>query len=318
MRGSPPPRIVVTGGAGAIGVNLVERLLRDEPEQIVVIDDESSGHARFLPDDPRLSFVHLDLRDREPLAAVVTEVEPQLVFHLAAHFANQNSVEHPHADIATNVGGTLNLLQACDELPALRKLVYASSSCVYGDAEPMVEDAAVAPFETPYAIDKLTAELYVRYFARQRSLPALSVRLFNTYGPYELPGAYRNVIPNFIDHALRGEQLVITGTGDETRDFTYASDTAELMLLAARSDFATGEVFNGGRGQQLTIGELAQLIIEGCGSTSTLRRAPRRGWDRVRHRVADVTRSRDLLGYTPRVGIAEGLRRTIAWHRGLR
>jgi nucleoside-diphosphate-sugar epimerase len=308
---------VITGGAGSIGINFIELLLKNNPEKIVVIDNESSGNRKFLPANSRIDFRAVSICDKEALKTLLEETNPHYIFHLAAHFANQNSVDHPYADIETNIVGTLNLLEFSRSNPNLQKFVYASSSCVYGDSEEMKEEDYIYPYETPYAIDKYAAEMYTKYFAHLHGLPTVSVRIFNTYGPYELPGKYRNVIPNFIDRAFRNEPIIITGTGEETRDFTYAEDTARLLLLAAQSPVADGDFFNGGCGREITIKMLAEMIIRLCESKSEIIYRPRRTWDLVTKRVSDISKSRSVLGYNPEVEFEAGLAKTIQWHRGL-
>jgi nucleoside-diphosphate-sugar epimerase len=184
----------------------------------------------------------------DKLNFVINQHEFDYVFHLAAHFANQNSVDHPFSDIQTNIVGTVGLLEILKFHKSLRKFVYASSSCVYGTASQMNEDTFIYPSETPYSINKYTAELYTQYYAHLFHVPTVSIRIFNTYGPYELAGKYRNVIPNFIEKALNGEDLVITGTGRESRDFTFVDDLIDLMIAAALSPSKDGEIYNGGTG----------------------------------------------------------------------
>lgn len=307
-------RILITGGAGAIGVNLTELLLKEGIKEICIVDNLTSGRREFLPEDNRIRFLQADIGDAAQIASIIKECEPHYLFHLAAHFANQNSVDHPFDDLQTNVIGTMNLLEALKARPGLEKFVYASSSCVYGNSAVMRETDALYPHETPYAINKFTAELYARYYAHLHQVPTVSVRIFNTYGPYEPAGKYRNVIPNFIAQAMRAEPLIITGTGEETRDFTYASDTATLLLLAAKSDLRSGEAVNGGTGKATAIGYLARRIIELTGSSSELRFVPRRNWDQISDRCADISRAAAHLGYSPKVDFETGLKKTVEWH----
>lgn len=308
-------RVVITGGVGAIGINLTKKILESDPEKIIILDNESSGASSFLPTDKRIDFKKMDIADKQNIQSILNEEKADYIFHLAAHFANQNSVDHPYKDIETNIIGTLNLLDASLANKNLKKFVYASSSCVYGDSEVMRESDYIYPYETPYAINKYAAEMYVKYFAHLHKLPTVSVRIFNTYGPYELPGKYRNVIPNFIDKALRNEDLVITGNGEETRDFTYVEDTVQLLLLGAQSGIADGDYFNGGTGKEVSVKELAEKIIALSGSRSKIVFQPRRTWDLVTRRLSDITKSKNLLGYQPEVPLDSGLRQTIAWHK---
>ncbi len=308
-------RVLVTGGAGFIGNNLVRRLLSIGVSQILIMDNQSSGMSVFLPNDARIIFVGMDIDKMDKLNFVINQHQFDYVFHLAAHFANQNSVDHPFSDIQTNIVGTVSLLEILKFHKSLKKFVYASSSCVYGTAMNMSEDTYIYPSETPYSINKYTAELYTQYYAHLFHVPTVSIRIFNTYGPYELAGKYRNVIPNFIEKAMNGEDLVITGTGKETRDFTFVEDLVDLMLLAATSDSSDGEIFNGGTGNKTEILEMAQIIMEKTGSVSNLLFKPARNWDKVKDRMSNTSKSARVLGYKPKVGIREGLEKTIKWYK---
>jgi nucleoside-diphosphate-sugar epimerase len=307
-------RILVTGGAGFIGNNLIRRLLQNDVSQIVIMDNQSSGMAVFLPNDPRIIFVGMDIDKMDKLNFVINQHEFDYVFHLAAHFANQNSVDHPFSDIQTNIVGTVGLLEILKFHKSLRKFVYASSSCVYGTATEMNEETFIYPSETPYSINKYTAELYTQYYAHLFHVPTVSIRIFNTYGPYELAGKYRNVIPNFIEKALNGEDLVITGTGRETRDFTFVDDLVDLMLRAAISPSREGDIFNGGTGQKTEILHMAEIIKEVTGSQSNIVFKPARNWDKVKDRMSNTSKSAKELGYQPNVKIREGLEKTIKWY----
>lgn len=307
--------VLVTGGAGAIGVNLVNKLLDENVSKIVVVDNFSSGNINFLPKSEKVEVCSIDIFRFDELRTVCKEYESDFVFHLAAHFANQNSVDHPFSDIQTNVIGTMNLLELSRESKNLKKFVYASSSCVYGDSEIMREDDFIYPYETPYAINKYSAEMYVKYYAHNFKLPSISVRIFNTYGPYEVAGKYRNVIPKFIENAMLGKDIVITGGGNETRDFTYSSDTVELLLKAAISDVNNGDYFNGGTGKETKIVDLASMIIELTNSKSKIVFKPRREWDLVTKRVSDISKSKKVLGYNPVINLKDGLSKYINWYR---
>ncbi len=308
-------RILVTGGAGFIGNNLVRKLLAQQVANIVIMDNQSSGMAVFLPDDPRITFVGMDIDKMDKLNFVINQHEFDYVFHLAAHFANQNSVDHPFSDIQTNIVGTVSLLEILKFHKSLKKFVYASSSCVYGTAEQMNEQAYIYPSETPYSINKFTAELYTQYYAHLFHVPTVSIRIFNTYGPYEMAGKYRNVIPNFIEKALNGEDLIITGTGKETRDFTFVEDLIDLMLTAALSPSKEGEIFNGGTGQKTEIKAMAEIIKSVTSSSSNIVFKPARNWDKVKDRVSDLSMSQKVLNYQPKVNIQEGLEKTIKWYK---
>ena len=207
-------RILITGGAGAIGSNLANVLSAEAKNEIVILDNMSSGHLENIQRRANVEFVRGSVESDEDLAVVFSQ-PVHVVFHLAANFANQNSVDYPQRDLMVNGAGSLKLyLQAVKH--KVRRVVYASSSCVYGNREePLDETCREFSLDTPYAITKLLGEDYLRFFIHHHALPGVIVRYFNVYGPNEYPGKYRNVIANFLYRALRGEDLVITGTGDE-------------------------------------------------------------------------------------------------------
>lgn len=307
--------VLVTGGAGAIGVNLLNKLLLEKVAKIIVLDNLSSGKIGFLPKNEKIEFFSIDIFRSDELKSIFDKHQFHYVFHLAAHFANQNSVEHPFLDIQTNVIGTMNLLEFCREQKQLKKFVYSSSSCVYGDSEFMSEKDHIYPYETPYAINKYTAEMYTKYYAHLFNIPTISVRIFNTYGPYEVAGKYRNVIPNFIENALLGKDLIITGTGNETRDFTYSEDTISLIIKAAISNEISGDYFNAGTKCETKIIDLAKMIIELCGNKSKIVFVPRRDWDLVMKRVSNTEKSKSILQYEPKISLKEGLHKYIQWYK---
>jgi len=305
-------KALVTGGAGAIGVPLVNSLVASG-ETVIVIDDLSSGCAEELPYDADL--VVGDVCDAGLVSRLCREADT--VFHLAALFANQNSVEHPIKDLRTNAEGTLNVLDGA-RLGNCRSVVVASSSCVYGDVNPMSEEAHLGQLDTPYAISKLAAEHYCRYFASHYSLPVSMLRLFNSYGPGDRPGMYRSVIPNFIAASLRGESLVITGTGGETRDFTYVDDVVRAFRLASDQTPALGHrqrVFNIGTGIETSIAWLAETINRLTGNLAEIKFVSRRGWDGISKRKAETALATQVLGFAPQVSIEVGLRSTVEWLR---
>lgn len=306
-------RVLVTGGAGAVGSNLVTALLRDGHD-VIVLDDLSSGHRWLVPEGAHL--VEGSVTSRDTLDRAFRH-SPEFVFHLAALFANQNSVEHPRRDLDVNGVGTLNMLERSHHA-GVEKFLFCSSSCVYGPKPSMEEaDRDFLP-ETPYAFTKLLGEHYAEFWCRHHGLDVVTVRPFNVFGPGELPGQYRNVIPNFFDIALRGEPLPITGTGDETRDFTYVDDVVDGMKRAMFSQTEPGEVFNLGSGRETRIIDLAERINDLVGNPAGLRFLPRRAWDHVPRRVASIERARSRLGYEPVTALDAGLERTFDWLRELR
>ena len=213
-------KVLVTGGAGAIGSNLTKALV-ELGAQVIVVDDLSSGQIWNVPSSPNVLFVKGDILDEVILKRVFFE-RPQIVFHLAAFFANQNSVDHPERDLMVNGMGTLRMLEY-SVFNRVERFVYASSGCaIYGSDMPLPlkEDFVTMHLSTPYQITKMLGELYCNFFHHHYELPVVKPRFFNSYGPGEVPGQYRNVIPNFIYWAIKGLPLPITGTGEETRDFT--------------------------------------------------------------------------------------------------
>jgi len=301
-------RILITGGAGAIGSNLARELLAGGHD-VVIVDDLSSGYRDLVPAGAR--FIEGSITDDAALAAAF-DPAPDYVIHAAALFANQNSVDHPQADLLINGLGLIKVMERAEQA-RVRKVLFCSSSCVYGGKSVMREDDAELSPDTPYAITKWLGERYMRYWAVERGLDTVSVRLFNVYGPGERPGRYRNVIPNFFALALQGEPLVVTGTGEETRDFTFMKDAVNGIVRALAVDTTPGAIVNIGSGQPTRIIDLATRINALTGNPAKIRFAPRRSWDHVPHRTCDNTLARQLFGFAPAVSVDEGLKLTLTW-----
>ncbi|MBM3554992.1 MAG: NAD-dependent epimerase/dehydratase family protein [Alphaproteobacteria bacterium] len=302
-------RLVVTGGAGAIGSRLVREVLK-AGDEVAVLDDLSSGHRKLLPGNARL--IEGSVVDDAALDAAFA-IRPTHVVHAAALFANQNSVDHPEDDLAVNGLGTLKVLQRATKAGA--RVVYVSSSCVYGNKPAMREDDPELDPETPYAVTKLLGERYAAYFARHDRLDVVSVRLFNSYGPGEFPGRYRNVIPNFFALALEGKSLTITGTGEETRDFNFVGDTVGGILGALFGPGKAGAIYNIASGRETRIRDLAEKINAVTGNKAPIVFAPRRSWDGVLTRRGSIERARVDFGYRPTIELDQGLAETCAWLR---
>ncbi|WP_437716005.1 NAD-dependent epimerase/dehydratase family protein [Sorangium sp. So ce448] len=312
-------RILVTGGAGAIGGSLTAALA-DAGAEVIVVDDLSSSSRWGVPARRNVRFVEGSVVDDGVLAAVFRE-RPSHVFHLAALFANQNSVDNPERDLEVNGLGTLRVLQHARRSGAQR-VVFASSGCApYGSdpPRPVHEDHLALDVHTPYQATKLLGELYCNYFcahpAGHDGLSTVRIRPFNSYGPGEVPGRYRNVIPNFVYWALRGEPLPITGTGEETRSFTYVGDIVDGFLRAGTAAAASGEAFNLASGEEIAILDVAKAINEMTGNRAGVRFVGRRAWDTQRRRVASTDKARRVLGFEAQTGLREGLARTVAWFR---
>ncbi len=304
-------KILVTGGAGAIGSRLVNRLFEYKPSEVVVVDDLSSGFLENI-DESKVNFVRGSVADDATLAKAF-ENGINIVFHMAAHFANQNSVDHPEKDLQTNGFGTLKILQKCIE-KKVDKFVYASSSCVYGNAEGALKESNnPGNLDTPYAISKLLGEHYTKFFHDHHGLNTVVLRYFNSYGPAERPGQYRNVIPNFVALAKSGKPLIITGDGSETRDFTYIEDTVEGTILAASSDKSKGKIYNIGSGQEVTIKELAETINKLTNNQANIEYKDRRSWDHISRRLADIDQAKEDFDYNPSHDLESNLKKTIKW-----
>ncbi|MDQ1280686.1 MAG: family oxidoreductase [Thermoproteota archaeon] len=299
-------RIIVTGGAGFIGSHLAEALLKEGAE-VIVLDDFSSGKQSNLEHSMKnenFTFYRGDIRDKEIISKLFKEVD--VVFHEAAQINIKKSVEDPITTNDVNVNGTLNILKACVD-NRVKRLIFASSCAVYGDSEtlPIGEDTALKPI-SPYAASKLAAENYVRAFHRIYGLETVCLRYFNVYGPRQTLGPYSGVIPIFIDQLLKGEQLMIFGDGEQTRDFVNVKDIVEANVCALKTK-AIGEVFNVATGQATSINELAQLLQKITGRTELKPKhaEPRTG--DIDQSYADISKSEKLLGYKPKTSLQQGL-----------
>jgi len=307
-------KVLVSGGAGCIGSNLVRALVRVNVEKVIVLDNFSSAPRWNLPNHPEVSLINGSILCEENLKRVFSE-RPEYVFHLAAHFANQNSVDHPETDLMVNGLGTLKVLQY-SHLVGVEKFVFASSGCsVYGSQAPLPlrEDFVSLHLDTPYQIHKLLGELYCNYFHNYYGLPVAIARYFNVYGPGEVPSKYRNVIPNFIWWALHKKPLPITGTGEETRDFTFVEDIVNGTLRMGVVKEAVGEAVNLASETETRVIDLANWINGLTGNEAGIVFGPRRDWDKVVKRRASIEKARKILGYEPKIGINEGIKKTVDW-----
>ncbi|MDA8168354.1 MAG: NAD-dependent epimerase/dehydratase family protein [Nitrospiraceae bacterium] len=308
--------VLVTGGAGAIGTNLCSALAEAGAALVIILDDLSSGYTWNIPRKRNIMFVKGCVTDDVSLKRVFFE-KPEIVFHLAAFFANQNSVDYPEKDISVNGLGTLKILEY-SLFNGVKRVVYASSGCsIYGSAAPLPlrEDFMSMNLSTPYQITKMLGELYCNFFHNHYGLNVVKARFFNSYGPGEVPGQYRNVIPNFIYWAMKGEPLPITGTGEETRDFTYVGDLVNGLLRAGHNENAIGQEFNLASGKETRIIDLATMINGAVGNNAGIKFVNRRKWDTKSRLLASVEKAKSLIGYEPRVEFREGLMNAIDWFR---
>lgn len=298
-------RILVTGGAGFIGSHLTERLL-DDGHAVRVLDNLSSGHRANLPLHPRLDFREGDIRRTADVEAVMAEVDA--VFHLAAVASVQASVDDPVGTNASNLVGTLNLLDAARRR-RVQRFIYASSAAVYGNtAERPVQEESMPKPLTPYAADKLAGEHYLAFYSGRYGMRATAFRFFNVYGPRQDPQSpYSGVISIFADRARSGQPLTIYGDGSQTRDFVYVGDLVEVLARALDHDGASGQVLNVGRGTECSLLDLISEIERLIGARVERRHAPPRDGD-IRNSCADVRRLRERIGYVPHTPIGAGLR----------
>jgi len=308
--------ILVTGGAGAIGSNLTRALCETEAKMVIIIDNLSSSYMWNVPSLPNVMFVEGDITNEIDLKKVFNE-KPKIVYHLAAFFANQNSIDYPEKDLHVNGFGTLKLLEY-SRLTGVEGFIYASSGCsIYGSNSPLPlkEKFVSMNLSSPYQITKMLGELYCNFFYNHYNLPVVKIRIFNSYGPGEVPGQYRNVIPNFIYWAMNGKILPITGTGKETRDFTYVGDIIDGLLRAGYYKEAIGEDINLASGKEIKIIDLANMINMIAGKSNGIKFVQRRKWDTKNRLLASIDKARRILGYEPKTSFEEGLKNTIQWFR---
>jgi len=308
--------VLVTGGAGAIGSNLVRTLSALNTKKIVIIDDLSSSFEWNIPASQKVSFINGSILDDEKLKWAFKD-KPQIVYHLAAHFANQNSVDNPETDLMVNGMGILKVLEHAHRA-FVQRFVYASSGCgLYGaDSKIPFEEGDISmKLYTPYQVTKMLGELYTNYYYNLYRLPIVNARFFNSYGPGEVPGKYRNVIPNFFYWAMNKQVLPITGTGEETRDFTYVGDLVNGLLAMACYEAAVGEAFNLATGREIRIRDLAEWINDMTGNCAGIVFKERRDWDKKTRLLASIDKAKKLLGYAPSMDFKEGLSNVYAWFK---
>lgn len=302
---------LVTGGNGAVGCNLVKRLL-EQDAKVTVLDDFSQSDTGNLPRHQNLVVVKGDITDKKSLSKVFSK-KFDYVFHLAARFANELSVKDPLEDLRVNVQGTLQVLLYASR-QKLERFLYTSSSSLYGhQIKPVMKEDLMPNPSTPYATSKLTAEYYCKSIHELYGMDYTIVRLSNSYGPYDPPGRYRNVIPNFFENAIHGKPLTITGTGRETRDFTFVDDCVDGIILAATKKGGKNETFNLGTGKETQIRDIAKLILKTTKSKSKIKHKPMRSFDHVKRRKMDISKAKRMIGYDPSTSIEQGLEKTYEW-----
>ena len=315
LEGYEGKTIVITGGAGCIGSNLTRALLEAEARKVLVVDDLSSAERWNVPDDPKVVFIQGSVLDEEILRRAFSE-RPDYLFHLAAHFANQNSVDNPETDLMVNGLGTLKVLEY-SHISKVKRVVFASAGCaMYGSDPPLPvhENLPVSMhMETPYQITNLLGELYCNFYRSHYGLPTVCARIHNSYGPGEIPGRYRNVIPNFIWWAMHAQPLPITGTGEETRDFVFVKDTVQGLLRCGAVDNAVGEAFNLASGKETKAIDIANEINRLFDNKAGIVFQERRSWDGMLRRRGSFEKARKILGYQPTIEMTDGMKATVDW-----
>jgi len=301
---------LVTGGAGFIGSNIVESLVR-KGERVRVLDNFSTGDMANLREfQDRVEVVEGDLRDMDALRRAVRDVT--YVTHQAALRSVPRSVDDPLSTDEVNTHGTLQLLVAAREAKTVRRVVYASSSSVYGDSPllPKVEDQTPSPI-SPYAVSKLAAEQYCRTFSHLYGLETVSLRYFNVFGPRQSPESkYAAVVPLFMRAALDGEPIIVHGDGEQSRDFTYIDNVVQANLLSCTTPGVGGQVFNIACNSRHSVLEIAHTVEKLIGRAVKIEHTPPRSGD-VRHTQASIEKAERLLHYHPTVDFADGMRRTF-------
>jgi len=321
--------VLVVGGAGFVGSNLIRLLLKNVQEiKIIIVDNLLSAEIVNVPKDKRVIFIEHSITDFRVLAYLQDNLD--YVFHLATFHGNQSSIFDPITDNENNTQTTLKLFERLKDFRNLKKVVYSSAGCsvakkTFGDAVATTEESPIELHQdSPYSISKIVGEFYSAYYHKQYELPVVRARFQNVYGPGEILGAgnwrgtyatiWRNVTPTFIYRALTNQEILLENQGIATRDFIFVEDICcGLMLCALKGD--EGDVYNIGSGVETSIADLAQKIIQIADSRSNLKMTPKRAWDTSGKRFASVVKSKEKLGFTAKIALQEGLEKTVAWTR---
>lgn len=306
-------KCVVTGGAGFIGSNLAEEL-SNQGNSVIVIDDLSTGRYENIEEfKDKITFIEGSILDLDLLQKNFKNCD--VVFHQAAIPSVTRSIINPKATSEVNIQGTLNVLLAARE-NRIRKVVYASSSSVYGDTEELPKKEIMNPKpKSPYALTKFVGEEYCKIFSRYYGLGAVCLRYFNVFGPRQnADSEYAAVIPKFIHLMSKGEKPTIFGDGTQTRDFTYVKDVVKANILAANSEIEDGTVINIACNKSISINELSNLINNVLGTRVEAKYASPRQGD-IKDSLADISRANTLIGYRPDYNLQSGIKETIKWFK---
>jgi UDP-glucose 4-epimerase len=318
--------VLVVGGAGFVGSNLVKQILREKPRKLTIIDNFLSADAVNVPDDPAVHLVSGPITSDRILRDLDDDLD--YAYHLACFHGNQSSIHDPLMDHDNNTLTSLKLFERLKDIKSLKKVVYSAAGCAvaaktFDGATATDEDAPVSLFhDSPYSISKLIGEMYGNYYFTRFGMPFVKARFQNVYGPGEILGAgrwrgtpatvWRNVTPTFIWKSLHGEALPVENGGIATRDFIFVEDMARgLMACALRGE--AGEIYNLGSGAEVSIRELAERINAATGNKTPIALTPARDWDRSGQRFAATDKAREKLGFAAEVGHEEGIRRTVEW-----
>lgn len=321
-------RVLVVGGAGFVGSNLVRALLAGAPREVLVVDNLLSADRSNVPDDSRLRFEQGSITDDAILDRLPLDLD--YVFHLATFHGNQNSIADPLADHANNTLPSLKLFNHLRTFKGLRRVVYSSAGCTvaaktFDKAAATTEESPVSLYlDSPYQISKIAGEFYANYYFKLYGLPVVKARFQNVYGPGEILGAgewrgtpatvWRNVTPTFVYRALKHMPLTVENGGIATRDFIYVTDIVNGLLLCASRGIAGG-TYNLASGQETSIGELASLVNAIAGNPAGVALTPKRAWDHSGKRYGSVDKAHAELGFDATTELRDGLERTIAWTR---
>ncbi len=332
MREFDNKKILVVGGAGFIGSNLVRHLLQTNCHQIVVVDNLLSAERVNMPDDARVLLTVGSITDDSVLNRIQDDFE--YVFHLATYHGNQNSIHNPLADHKNNTFTTLKLYEHIKGFEKIRKIVYSSAGCsvaekTFDQAKATVEtDLVSLTMDSPYSMSKIFGEFYSNYYFKQHGLPTVRARFQNVYGPGEILGAgqwrgtvatvWRNVIPTFIYKALKKQPLPVENNGVATRDFIYVDDIVEGLIACAIKGMP-GQTYNIASGIETSVLELALMINGITGNAASIQYLPERKWDSSGKRYGSTEKSKQELGFQSQVTLKHGLNITIQWtHNNIR
>jgi len=319
-------RVLIVGGAGFVGSNLTKKLLDEGVSKIFIVDNFLSSEPDNIPKNNKVSFLEGSIADDIILSRIDDGFD--YIFHLATYHGNQSSIHDPLADHENNLLTTLKLFNRIKEFRKLEKVVYSGAGCAVAEktfdrARATIEDAPISlDMDSPYSISKIAGEFYAVYFHKQHGLPTVRARFQNVYGPGEVLGAgkwrgtpatvWRNVTPTFIYKALKQKALPLENSGIATRDFIYVNDIVEGLISCALNG-TPGDVYNLASGVEISIKELSKIINRLTDNPTPPKILPKRDWDSSGMRFGSTEKSREKLGFTAKIMLEEGLKRTIEW-----